>query len=189
MRLTRLAAALLFAAPLAPAATRAQTQTFESFPVGSTLPATLLVGGLTAGRTATVTVLSGTPTVELAPSLGGVVGRALRLDPGEGVLFTFADLIDRIDFDVAGSAGAQVGVTGIAPVTVFIPLPPSGAEQIAFYLPPAGIFTHEIGVVATNATLYVDNIGAVPEPATLALVAGGLLALGVVGRRRRVATE
>lgn len=70
-------------------------------------------------------------------------------------------------------------------------LVPDGATRLFFGIADGGAFIGNPGFYGDNVGTYTATFAVtsstVPEPATIALVGGGLLALGLVGRRRRTA--
>ena len=70
-------------------------------------------------------------------------------------------------------------------------LVPDGATRLFFGIADGGAFVGNPGFYGDNVGTYTATFAVtsstVPEPTTIALVGGGLLGLGLVGRRRRTA--
>ena len=81
-----------------------------------------------------------------------------------------------IEFDI--SAAALTGVLG-NPATTLL-----NVGELRIVHDPAGVFGTATPVPAIAASLGIDNITAIPEPATLTLVGAGLAAAAVFARRR-----
>jgi len=65
----------------------------------------------------------------------------------------------------------------------------ASTARVSYYVSPAGLnyYTPEILPLITRETLTLSlvTVTATPEPATFALVGGGLLLVGAAARRRR----
>lgn len=69
----------------------------------------------------------------------------------------------------------------------FNPLSGDGSSSVSFVVPADGNYMVQLGIESTGLTSYTLG-AAVPEPATLALLATGL-AVGAIARRRKKSTK
>lgn len=134
------------------------------------------------------------PTITPVTGLAGLSGGALSLGAGETRLFVQPS-VTSVSFNAATVGGVPFTLTPIgrsivgpfgAPITVTPDLLAGGGYRetlvtITYAAPSFAAF-----VVSAPGGVLIDNLAlvAVPEPATVALLGGGLLALAGVARRR-----
>ena len=189
------AAALALSAPAA----GAQTFDFESVPFGTLVPFTDTDGGVTASFTAP----GGNFAVLSNPgAFVGLIGQYLSdadadiiISPLEIAFSTFLNSIS-LNFampDLLGTGtgtltlDAFLGATLVGSTSQTGAIPP-GFGAIEGSITFAGGMFDRVVLSADIPDFGIDNVNvapaAVPEPATVALLAGGLLVIGAVGRRR-----
>jgi hypothetical protein len=132
------------------------------------------------------------------------------LKPDEGLLFPISIITARIDLRSIGYLGAAEPGFGLAwllcnPPTVLIlnvihsfgstcPMPPDAVAPASLAFPPlfrSDWLTPDGGQVITlnEQSMFLDSITVAPEPATIVLLAAGLVVIGLVNlvtRRSRI---